>query len=89
MLLLLAVSLCFKVLAIHGSDQEVQHGRHAHQARQAVQRRVVQQGGRVHRALVSSRVISRVTRVIRVISRVTWGIILISLEIVSVLASTS
>ena len=86
MLLLLAVSLCFKVLAIHGSDQEVQHGRHAHQARQAVQRRVVQQGGRVHRALVSSRVISRV---IRVISRVTWGIILISLEIVSVLASTS
>ena len=86
MLLLLAVSLGFKVLAIHGSDEEVQHGRHTHQARQAVQRRVVQQGGRVHRALVSSRVISRVTRVI---SRVTWGIILISLEIVSVLASTS
>ena len=88
MLLLLAVSLGFKVPAIHGSDQEVQHGRHAHQARQAVQRRVVQQGGRVHRALVSSRVISRVIRVISR-SRVTWGIILISLEIVSVLASTS
>ena len=51
LLLLLAVSLCFKVLAIHGPDQEVQHGRHTHQARQAVQRRVVQQGGRVHRAL--------------------------------------